>query len=196
MPFIPTFNAINDPARLRSNFDPLTGSFQSSIPTYGPNFLQTPATNAGAVPPAVPTYGNVSPGGDFFSQLAGLFGGMQQPAMGGANQFWSGMGAGRSTYQDMGSTRVPNMGLSGQLQEARRMPSPTGYGYDGGNRPLEQETRMRDASQRKSSMGQFGRASGGRGRNGTAGGFQPSMNYGKPKVSEGFGDSRGFGGFR
>jgi len=165
MPFIPTFNAINDRQYIRPNyFDPVTGGITYNNPVNMPQ----------ATPPApAPTYGPMPTGGDFFSQLAGLFSGMQQ------------------------SARQPMMGATERMAQARAMPQVTGYGYTGGNRPLEQETRMRDASQRKAStMGQFGRASGGRGRNGTAGGFQPSMNYGKPRVSEGFGDSRGFGGFR
>lgn len=165
MPFIPTFNAINDRQYIRPNyFDPVTGGITYNNPVNMPQ----------ATPPApAPTAGNMPTGGDFFSQLAGLFGGMQQAA------------------------QQRPMGMNERLMAARQMPPTTGARYDGGNTNLEQETRMRAARERRdSTMGQFGRASGGRGRNGTAGGFQPSMNYGRPRVSEGFGDSRGFGGFR
>jgi hypothetical protein len=132
MPFdIPTFNSINDRQYIRPTYiDPMTGGI-----TYN-NPMNTPQAQA---PMPTPSYGNMPTGGDFFSQLAGLFGGMQQAA------------------------QQRPMSLSERLMEARRMPSPTGYGYDGGNRPLEQETRMRGALDRRASgMGQFGQASGGR----------------------------------
>ena len=168
MPFnIPMFNAINDRQYIRPTYvDPMTGGLTYNNPAMMPAMAPAPA------PTPMPSYGGMPGGGDFFSQLAGLFSGMQQ------------------------SARQPMMGATERMAQARAMPQVTGYGYTGGNRPLEQETRMRDASQRKSSMGQFGRASGGRGRNETAGAFQPSMNYGRPRVSEGFSDGRGFGGFR
>ena len=164
---IPSFNAINDRQYLRPTYvDPVTGGLTYNNPVNMPQ-AQPPV-------PTMPSYGGMPAGGDFFSQLAGLFNAAQQPM-----------------------AQRPAMGMNERLMAARQMPQVTGYGYGGGNRPLEQETRMKNAAQRKASMtGQFGRASGGRGRNGTAGGFQPSMNYGKPSVAEGFGDGRGFGGFR
>lgn len=169
MPFdIPMFNAINDRQYIRPTYvDPMTGGLTYSNPAMMPAMSPAPA------PAPMPSYGGMPGGGDFFSQLAGLFGGMQQAA------------------------RQPMMGATDRLAQARAMPQVTGYGYGGGNRPLEQETRMRDAAQRKASMtGQFGRASGGRSRPRASNGFMPSASYGKPSVAEGFGDGRGFGGFR
>lgn len=122
-----------------------------------------------SAPPTGMAMGMPGPGMDFFSQLAGLINAQQS------------------------AQRGPVMGPTDRLAAAGRMPPTTGYGYTGGNRPLEKETMYRAARQ-----GQMGRASGGRGSRPErpAQGFQPSTNFGKPRASEGFGDGRGFGGFR
>jgi hypothetical protein len=178
MPFIPTFNAINDRQYIRPTYiDPMTGGVTYNNPMNAPQATPTAPS---------PAYGPMPTGGDFFSQLAGLFGGMQQAA------------------------QQRPMSLSERLMEARRMPSPTGVRYDGGNTNLEQETRMRGALERRNSrMGQFGQASGGRQNPAPRGpvaapGFLPNPNQqpaGK-KPADRFGtpsqvyDPREYSGFR
>lgn len=191
MNFTPSFNAVNDRPYLQSNYDAAAGQFRSSIPNYLPNFLQTPPAMAPAAP-APAAGGGMPSGGDYFAQLAGLMG--MAPGMGAApsGNFYSNMGG--RTYQSMGTPATAQN--TDPLSYAKyMMPPTTGYGYTGGNRPLEKETMYRAARQ-----GQMGRASGGRTATGypqrPAQGFQPSTNFGKPRASEGFGDGRGFGSFR
>jgi hypothetical protein len=182
MPFnIPMFNAINDRQYIRPTYvDPMTGGLTYNNPAMMPAMAPAPA------PTPMPSYGGMPGGGDFFSQLAGLFSGMQQ------------------------SARQPMMGATERMAQARAMPQVTGYGYTGGNRPLEQETRMRGALERRNSrMGQFGQASGGRQNPAPRGpvaapGFLPNPNQqpaGK-KLGDRFGtpsqvyDPREYSGFR
>lgn len=198
MNFTPSFNAVNDRPYLQSNYDAAAGQFRSSIPNYIPNFFQTPPAMAPSAP-AVSAGGGMPSGGDYFAQLAGLMGMAQGMGASPSGNFYSNMGG--RTYQAMGTPATAQN--TDPLSYAKyMMPPTTGYRYDGGTNPLEQETRQRVAKEgmARRQAGQMGRASGGRTATGypqrPAQGFQPSTNFGKPRASEGFGDGRGFGSFR